>query len=234
MALTTLQIALLFLAWQAHRAVPAEERTVLPLAEIVDIRLNPSPPPPQREFEPAPPGGSLAPSAAPIVRPVVPQPPVSLTELRVPLTPIAPDIPAIDREDGVSVLAGGGIIGAGDGLGRGRGSGDGSGEGGGQGREQPRQLTLTWAPGFRMSSLRRYYPDDARRRRITGRARLDCLVVQDDFVTDCRLLREWPAGLGFGEAALRAQDVYRLRLHDQFGRRVYDERVTIDADFPLR
>ena len=236
LGITALEIALLVFAWQAREASTARQAAALPLTELVEVPLDPPPPPPPapRMADPAPEGGSMSPSTPPVVRPFVPEPAVTITELRVPVTPIAPDIPAPDRGRGTSTMADGGTIGAGNGLGNGLGDGDGNGPGTGNAagrREPPRRLTTTWAPGFRMSQLRRYYPSDARRQRITGRARLDCLVVENDFVTDCRLMREWPAGHGFGEAALQAQDVYRIRVHDQFDRRVYNERIIVNAEF---
>ena len=121
------------------------------------------------------------------------------------------------------------------GAGTGRGTGTGAGEGDGEGAATPqRRLQTRWAPSMRMRDLRRYFPRAALRQRIAGAAALDCLVVENDRVRDCRLLAEAPAGYGFGEAALRAEDRYRVEVVDlTSGERVYNERITVRAGFPL-
>jgi len=46
------------------------------------------------------------------------------------------------------------------------------------------------------------YPPAARRARIGGLAKLDCMVTIDGRLTDCRIADEEPSGQGFGTAAL--------------------------------
>ena len=117
------------------------------------------------------------------------------------------------------------------------GDGDGSGNGGpggaGVGGQAipPANLRVSWAPGMRMSWLREYYPEQALATGTRGLAVLNCEVLPDDRVRDCQLMSESPRGQGFGEAALAAQHVYLVRVHDQNGNRLYNRRFRLRALF---
>lgn len=221
LGLTGAQILFLLLAWNVH-----SEQSTRP-ADLIEVPTLPDPPvPPKPVPPPIVPEAVAEPSAtpppAPAVAPVQPEPVIVLTDTLVPLSPVTPIAP--------SDLAGDGLVpsvGDGNGTGTGNGRGNGSGTGAADGRF----LTVSWAPTMRFRRLRNYYPRSAMRDRIAGVARLDCEIIERDRVRDCRLLGETPAGLGFGTAALEAQGVFRLRLHDQNGDRVYNERVVVNARF---
>lgn len=134
----------------------------------------------------------------------------------------------------------GGSLTDGAGLGGRPGSGDGPGIGdapGGTGEglgEAARQLTTSWAPSMQMWQLHRFYPPAARMRGEAGLALLECEVIRDDRVRDCIVKDAAPVGAGFERAALRAERIYRVQVHDQDGNRVYNERVVIRAFFKPR
>lgn len=48
-----------------------------------------------------------------------------------------------------------------------------------------------------------YYPDEAVDRSVSGRVTLTCAVAVNTRLEDCAVDREWPVGMGFGDAALR-------------------------------
>lgn len=52
--------------------------------------------------------------------------------------------------------------------------------------------------------IERYYPARARDEEISGQARIQCAVTADGRFTDCGVVSESPAGMGFGEASVRA------------------------------
>lgn len=57
--------------------------------------------------------------------------------------------------------------------------------------------------------IARYYPDAALERSVPGAVEL-CCVPRTDRGVDCRVAFEWPAGLGFGQASLRAVEHFRM------------------------
>lgn len=124
----------------------------------------------------------------------------------------------ITGPEGLAGTGGDGI--AGDGLG-----GAGSGKGGGN------KLKATWAPSMNFARLDSYFPQQARGTGITGHALLKCMALRRDRVRDCSLLGEKPKGYGFGKAALRSEHILRLQVHNQVGRRVYNEWVIFEAVF---
>lgn len=115
----------------------------------------------------------------------------------------------------------------GDGLG-----GDGSG-GAGKGKGEGSRLIASWAPGMDFSQNHRFYPLQARVAGIEGTAWLKCFVLPRDRVRDRTLVAERPAGHGFGEAALKTERGMRVRVHNQSGRRVYNQWVIIESFFVL-
>lgn len=48
-----------------------------------------------------------------------------------------------------------------------------------------------------------FYPVRALQRGLNGEATLDCTLAEDDTLATCQVIRESPAGFGFGRAALR-------------------------------
>lgn len=61
------------------------------------------------------------------------------------------------------------------------------------------------------ASLRGYYPMELmmKRRRIAGVVTLSCAVRKDGWVKNCEVVKEEPAGLGFGKEALSAMSLKR-------------------------
>ncbi|MFN4039135.1 MAG: hypothetical protein ACK4IB_07350 [Erythrobacter sp.] len=121
------------------------------------------------------------------------------------------------------------------GLGKGIGSGDGSGDGPGAqaGGQQRIIYVASWAPDMDFSKGREFYPPAAVKAGIEGVGVLRCLAIRRDRVRDCKLIAENPKNHGFGEAALKSVPHLRIRLHDQNGRRVYNEWVTVSNWFDL-
>lgn len=48
-----------------------------------------------------------------------------------------------------------------------------------------------------------YYPDRALEAEVSGVAVIDCVLQADGKVKDCIVVKETPAGYGFGEATIR-------------------------------
>lgn len=155
------------------------------------------------------------------------------------LVSVSPPVLA-DAGDGFAVAGQGGAPGAGAGAGNGAsGEGGGSGagsEGGGAGRGGrgvASVYTASWAPSMKFSKDNKHYPRRAAKARVEGVAWLKCRVIRGDRVRDCRLIGESPKGYGFGEAALKTQSGLRIQLHDQTGRRVYDQWTMVTSTFSL-
>jgi protein TonB len=125
-----------------------------------------------------------------------------------------------------------GVPGIGEGGG-GSGGGDGGGGAGRSGRDLARVYTASWAPSMDFAKDHRHYPRRAAKARVEGVAWLKCRVIRDDRVSDCRLIGENPRGYGFGRAALKTAPGLRIQLHDQAGRRVYDEWTVVTSTFSL-
>ena len=222
-ALTLVQFALLLLALQMRVAV-SEPPQPMPVILLPTPAPTPPPVPEQPAAEPDLAGGAPAPEIA----------------RSLPLAPIVLADPepvpiAIEQSELALVLppavTGPGGTGQG-GTGGGTGTGAGSGTGGGGDTAAPKRIVrLSWAPSMRFERLHRYYPDSAKSERIAGLARLDCEIIRGDRVRDCRLLGEAPANYGFGDAALQAEGVYRLQLRERGGKRIYGERIILNAHF---
>jgi hypothetical protein len=119
------------------------------------------------------------------------------------------------------------------GIGHGTGSGAGTGDGAGAGAQQRTIFVASWAPSMDFTKGREFYPPAAVKAGINGVAVLRCFVLRRDRVRDCKLVDENPKSQGFGEAALKTAPYLRVRLHDQNGRRVYNEWVTVSNSFDL-
>lgn len=94
--------------------------------------------------------------------------------------------------------------------GTGSGSGDGTGVGSGRGGAEPAITVARWVrrPGFR--ELNPSIPSEVRKRGISGTAYLVCRVQRNKHLRNCSVLKETPAGSGFGAAALAASPKFRI------------------------
>jgi len=163
--------------------------------------------------------------------PVMPPPAIDLVTLERPQVQISGEglnTIIAEKSEGNDRLGSPGRGGkGGDGI-----AGDGSG-GAGEGKGSGSQLIASWAPQMDFSLNYRYYPPRARREGVEGVVLLECFVLRRDRVRDCTLVGEKPAGYGFGKAALRTERGMRVRVHNQAGRRIYDEWVMIKTFFHL-
>ena len=70
-----------------------------------------------------------------------------------------------------------------------------------------RPLRVVRAPTA--ADIRNIYPAAAKLRGVTGKVELICILNAEGAFTDCRVVREDPAGEGFGAAALRTVPAFR-------------------------
>jgi len=167
----------------------------------------PPPPPPPRPPPPAPaPPGGAPPTAS---RPP-PPPPIDTTPQ--PLAPPSPPSAVVPSPFGadqdVAQLVGPPSTGAGMGTGTGRDAGSGAGDGGGG---KTRYARASWIHRPSDAELRRFWPADAVRDRISGRALLACQVPRSGRPERCWLVSDTPADMGFGAAAVQMAPLFRIR-----------------------
>ena len=209
----------------AARAIPAPDRP-RPDPDPVDQaeRLADTP----EEAAPASAPRTIAP--APAV-PVVPPVQIALAPLKLPEVPRMAEGTRLalggdsagERATGAEGPRGNG----GDGI-----AGNGKG-GAGNGAGAGNQLRASWAPDMDFSQNARVYPREARIAGIEGAAWLNCFVLRNDRVRDCKLVAERPVGHGFGKAALKTEKGLRIRVHNQAGRRIYNEWVVVRTVFKM-
>lgn len=100
-----------------------------------------------------------------------------------------------------------------------------------RGPPPPRPGVITNPTWARMPQAR--YPERALARGVEGRARLECVVMPNGRLTDCRILAEDPVGVGFGiEALAAARDTARVSPRTVDGA-AEPARVTFNVDFRL-
>lgn len=180
------------------------------------------------EEEAAPETGPLTISPSPDLAPI-PEPEFVLTPLILPEVPKPGDRLATTQggnSDGKHTFGPEGLNGkGGEGV-----AGDGTG-GAGNGKGRGSQLFASWAPSMNFVKLNYFYPKEARGAGIEGAALLKCMALKKDRVRDCSVVGEAPEGQDFGAAALAAEDILRVRVHNQVGRRVYNEWILIETVF---
>lgn len=181
------------------------------------------PPPPISLEPPAPEIGGGAPAAPSRIH--TPPPPKQPRPVELPAPPKqAPEpAPVVGVAAAPSPAPGFGQGGQGSGSGSGVGSGSGPGAG------STRARVLRSPP---VSEIRANHPRAARSR--YGNAALSCVVRLDQRLEDCRVISETPAGLGFGEAALRLVDQFRVLPPTKDGRPVEGQRLVVGIDFGNR
>lgn len=196
-----------------------------PALEVVLFRPPvPPPPPPPPPPNPSPVAGGGAPAAPSRIHtpPPPPAPP--------PDSPPAPVVQAPEPAITVGLAPtaspepGFGLGGEGEGRGTGLGDGDGPGSGSGA-------LILRGANG------REIFQDTPRE--LRGRARnvditVSCEITLEERLTGCRVVRERPAGRGFGPVAVRVAET-RFRVRPPMtasGRPIPGGRITIGVIWP--
>lgn len=193
-----------------------------PVPIAVELFTPPLPPPPKPTLErpTAVPGGG-APAAPSIVRPAAR--PVERPEVLAPPVP-APEQPlVIGVAPTASPTPGQGQGGVGEGTGTGLGDGDGSGRGG------TAPLIIR---GPTQREILSVVPPEARQARQAGRAAVNCVILADQRLDDCRIVSETPQGFRFGEAGLRAATFFRYRPPmTASGLPLEGQRVTINVMF---
>lgn len=206
-------------------AVMGRADAPVPLPEpqpVVSVFLyRPPPPPPPPPAEPARTEGGGAPAAPSRVhRPLKPaaKPP----ELVAPPTPAPEPALVVGAAPVAGPTPGMGQGGEGTGSGTGRGSGSGPGSGGSRWR---------LVAGASSAEIQRVYPPAARRARISGNVLLSCRIRLDTRLENCRVVRETPAGQGFGQAALATVGYFRAAPPTEGGRPVADAEATFGVMF---
>lgn len=229
---------LLLVSGVTDRVRPVTETLVMvPLAQISadDADLPTEKPVDQPEVF-ADSADEAAPSSRP--RTVTPAPALPVAPpAAINLAPVVPHVPV--SGEGLETLSGAtsegdlaqGPIGRGGNGGDGV-AGDGSG-GAGSGKGKGSKLIASWAPSMDFSQNHRFYPPEARKAGVEGTVLLDCYVLPRDRVRDCKLVAEKPSGYGFGESALKTERGFRVRIHNQAGRRFYHRRVNVISYFVL-
>jgi len=184
------------------------------------------------------PAAPLPPASVPPLRPVIPEavfvftPPIPSTDIP------ALDVEPLDTGRGITTIHGesrdggaNGIVGSGGGKGGNvGGSGSGNGSGNGADEEMRTDLTARWAPSMNRNPFPAVYPRKAHDEAIRGVAHLKCFAVRRNRVRKCSIVGESPSGYGFGLAALRAQDQYRVIVEDIEGNPVRNEWIIITIE----
>jgi TonB family protein len=81
------------------------------------------------------------------------------------------------------------------------------------------------------ADLARAYPFVALQRNLSGAAAMECGVVADGTLADCKVLSESPAGAGFGDAVLRMAKYFQMKPATADGAPVAGGRVRIPIRF---
>ena len=90
---------------------------------------------------------------------------------------------------------------------------------------------LTWSESPDPADLAKLFTAEAKAAKIsTAKVQLDCLTGGDGSLSECRVLKENPAGFGFGAAALQLASKFRFNPWTEDGRPVGGRRIVL----PLR
>jgi TonB family protein len=81
---------------------------------------------------------------------------------------------------------------------------------------------LDWLRKPTGDDMRRFYPEKAQRDQVAGRAIIDCDIDATGRLKNCRSVDETPPAYGFGAAALKLGEIFRL------------DPKTVDANDPTR
>lgn len=93
--------------------------------------------------------------------------------------------------------------------------------------EDNAEFLRTFAAWPKPAEMRSAFPAGAT---VTGRARIECTVAAKGALLNCAVLREIPAGQGFGAAAMSLSNRYRARIKDEAGASTIGAKVSYWAE----
>jgi TonB family protein len=96
----------------------------------------------------------------------------------------------------------------------------------------PGHTEADWLTRPTADDVTRVYPTLAARNNISGKVLLDCTADEDGYLADCIVDSEFPAGQGFGNAALEITAYMRMKPATNFGVPVRST-VTVPVTFQL-
>lgn len=197
---------LYFARYEPH-LLPQPAERVLPI-EIWRPDVRPPPPPPRPE-----------PVRRDLIQPrETPVPPVRSEVPPLPLPPIPAD-QVLTTTDGLPSLL------------------EGPGERGGSVStpEPPRTITQPqWLSMPTAAQMERFVPERAVRTGVSGRAVITCQVRADGRLEACAVVSETPDNIGYGNAAIRLSQYFRMRPRTVNGEAVSGARVNIPITFTIR
>jgi protein TonB len=83
-------------------------------------------------------------------------------------------------------------------------------------------------------SLADLYPAEAKAKKLSGRTRMRCRVDADRTLSQCVVIHECPAGLGFGKAALEAARFFKARPESVAGQPAAGGTVVVPITWKLQ
>ena len=90
-----------------------------------------------------------------------------------------------------------------------------------------------WAPFKSAPDILHYYPEQALKGGREGAAIVQCTVSAVGALSDCRVMSESPAELGFGAAAVKMALLFRMKPRTKSGQLVASGTVNIPIRFKL-
>jgi protein TonB len=87
-------------------------------------------------------------------------------------------------------------------------------------------MTIRWEERPNAQDFARHFPEQALMRGISGSVVLDC-IVNAEHRLNCQVASEVPTGHGFGRAALRVAERFRISAQTQTGASTVGGRVRV-------
>lgn len=125
-----------------------------------------------------------------------------------------------------------GSVGQGGGTGGGAGDGNGPGQGSGSGPGIGRGRGVALIRGPTGATITQNVSAESLDGMTGGYGVLRCVIMLDQRLDNCRVLREHPAGSGMGQAALAKSREFRFRPPYRSGRFSSNHRITVAIAFP--